>query len=267
VKLSLRFVPPRLSLVVALALAVTLLAPVASPAHGAGPRIAAFYPITNAAFNAWNGGSPPPRTSTFAVGVATIGYYLDYTGATPGGTHIQVYLRDPSGNVVRGAAHVLHHVDGSFADVFDDDPGFPPGTYTYGLLLNGKLVASAHFKVTPGLVIPVFYTATRKAIDAWQNSATAPAPARTAHFPSGASTVGYYFSFIGVTPGVTTFRCTIYDATGNVVIQGDLHTLHHVTGYFGNYFYDTPSFSDGHYRLTLRMKGLPPRSTEFDVGG
>ncbi len=265
-KLLHKAMPPRLSLAVPFALAVTLLAPAASAAHAAGPRITAFYPISSAAFNAWNGGPPPPRTSSFAVGVATIGYYLDYAGVTPGATHIQAYLRDPSGHVSRGAAHVLHHVEGSFADAFDDDPGFAPGTYTYGLLLDGRLVASAHFKVAPGLVTPAFYTATRKAIDAWQSSATAPAPARTVHFPTGASAVGYYFSFVGVTPGVTTFRCTIYDARGNVVIQGDLHTLHHVTGYFGNYFYDTPSFSDGHYRLTLRIKGLPPRSTEFDVG-
>lgn len=254
-------------LVVAIAIPLVLVGPAAAPAQGAGPRVTAFYALTQAAYNAWNGGAAPTRATTFPAGTTNIGYYVDYSSATPGTTHIQVFLRDPSGAVSKGDPHALHHVDGAFADEFSDDPAFAPGTYTFGLLLGGKLVASAHFKVLPGLAVPTFYTGTKKAIEAWQNASSAPNPARTTRFPSGTSAVGYYLSFVGATPGATSFRCTVYDAAGHIAAQGDAHTLHHVSGYFGNYFYNTPSFPDGHYQVTLRMKGLPPRSIAFTVGG
>jgi hypothetical protein len=258
----------RLTAFLALCLALGL---VPNPARAAGATITAFYTTTKAAYTAWDassGAPPPARTTIFPAGTVSVAYYLAYTGATPNATHVQIIERDAQGDSLKGNVHPLPYAAGSFADYFShQSPAYAPGAYNFELLLDGVPAATARFSVRRGLAVPSFYTATKSAITAWQKSASDTPPKRTRFFPAGTVNVGYYFSFIGATPKVTTFHVNIYDASGALFIGGDKHTLHYATGYFGNYFYaNKPSFPKGIYTMTVTMNGKLYKSTVFSVG-
>lgn len=239
--------------------------------RAAGTTIATFYATTKAAYDAWGAGSnvpAPARVAAFAAGTTTVAYYLAYAGATPNVTTLQIVQRDGQGNVSKGGVHTLHYAQGSFADYFSDrQPAYVAGSYTFDLLLDGVVAATAHFTVAQGLAVPAFFAATKSAIDGWQRGNAGTPPQRTRFFPKGTQNIGYYFSFIGVTPNSTTFHVNIYNAAGALFLAGAKHTLHYAAGYFGNYFYDmTPAFPNGIYTMKITINGKAYKSSVFSIG-
>lgn len=236
-------------------------------ARAGGVSITTFYTTTLQAFNAWKPSTSgaPARTSVFPAGTGYVAYYFEFRGAVPAATRIQVILRAPDG-VTKGAVHVLHHTDGSFGDDFYDQPAFVPGKHTYDLLVNGVKMASTTFTIKSGFAVPAFYATTKKAMDAWLSSATAPAPPVTRTFPAGTAEIGYYFGFSGAKPAVSTFYIVMYH-NGSAYLSGNKHTLHHVAGYFGGSFQNQPSFPAGSYRYDIIFAGQPVKSASFTVSG
>ncbi|HWE63854.1 MAG TPA: hypothetical protein VHB98_19245, partial [Chloroflexota bacterium] len=229
-----------------------------------------FYTISKAAHDAWNAAknaAPPGPIATFPSGTVNVGYFLSFSGATPNVTRFQIIQRDASGGVIKGDVHTLPYQDGSFSNYFSTQPAFAPGVYTFELLLNGVTVATTQFKIKSGIVMPAFYSASKSDIAAWQNSTAMTPPRRTKIFSLGTNAIGYFFSFSGVKPRVTTFRVNIYAKSGALFLQGDSHTVSYVTGYFSNYFYDKPSFPGGLYTMKVLINGVVARAYVFIVGG
>jgi hypothetical protein len=242
-----------------------------SPSHAAGMSVTKFYTTTKAAADAWSASSSAPapvHVANFPAGTVNVAYYFEFSGAKPGVSTFQVVQHGPGNDVVKGDVHTLHHVDGSYSNYFYNDPAFGPGTYTLNLQVGKQTIATTSFTIKPGIVIPAFFTITNAAFEAWKKSTSDAAPKRTLAFPAGTTDVAYYFSFAGVTPKVTTFRVDIYnDGTGALFLKGDVHTLHHVSGYFANDFFDHPSFPGGAYRMVIVFNGVIRKTTHFTIGG
>ncbi len=228
--------------------------------------VTAFYTTTEADTN-HKAGWPPPKVASFPAGATSVGYYVAYSGVKPLATRILVIEHDPDGGIVTGTIHTLQYVAGTYTDYFmNTQPAYSPGTYTFDLFLNGALARQVRFSISPGIVLPSLYTTTGSAMDTWMNNTNRPNPKKTTAFPGSTSTFGYFVGFVGITPKITTIRATLYDSQGNVVVQGNPHTLHHVAGYFGNEFYDHSAFPDGTYHMTVVATGGTHISTTFTVG-
>ncbi len=85
-------------------------------------------------------------------------------------------------------------------------------------------------------------------------------------FASGTKDVGYFLDYSGAKPKVSKFQIIIYDSSGNVFITGNVHKLSYKNGYFVNYFYYTPQFPDGTYKMKLLVNGKADGNKSFSVG-
>ena len=238
--------------------------PTASSA--AAVHVSSFYTITKSSFDAWKSGAAAPAAATkFPAGTANIAYYFAYSGAKANSTTFQVVQKDPDGTVVKGEVHKLTSANGVFLNYFYRNPAFAPGTYTFELHLNKLIATTTSFSIKKGIVIPDFYPISKTSFDTWTKSTSDAAPAKTTVFPSGTKNIGYYFSYAGTTPKVTSFRIVINDSSGKALIKGDLHKVSYNTGFFANYFYNDPSFPSGSYSMQIYINEALVKTSTFVV--
>jgi hypothetical protein len=138
---------------------------------------------------------------------------------------------------------------------------------TLVMLLLAGLFSAAQPAVTQAasLKINKFYPTSKKGYDKWMsNHNNLPSPLKA--FASGTKDVGYFLDYSGAKPKVSKFQIIIYDSSGNVFVTGNVHKLSYKNGYFVNYFYYTPQFPDGTYKMKLLVNGKADGSKSFSVG-
>jgi hypothetical protein len=113
--------------------------------------ISAFYPITEAAYNAWgtHGNYAAPRpTVTFASGTKVVAFYIKYRGARPHVTTNQVIIYYRSGAAYfTGKVHVFAGSSSDIVRGMDNGAPFPAGAYHADLKVDGHVAARTNFQV------------------------------------------------------------------------------------------------------------------------
>jgi hypothetical protein len=120
------------------------------------PTISRFYTSTRKAYDDWakTPSAPLPRVSTFPAHTRDVAYYFEHSGGGSGLPPIRAYIRDHRGVIVASAVGrpplnlsakaYAGHVPAPRAG------GYPAGTYTLSLLINGQAVQkSATFTIPP----------------------------------------------------------------------------------------------------------------------
>lgn len=114
------------------------------------------------------------------------------------------------------------------------------------------------------LKIRGFYTISKAGYDKWIPGKTAlPSPKKA--FAAGTKNVGYLLSYAGATPKVSTYQIILHNPDGSSS-HGSVHKFFYKSGADGNYFYYTPQFPDGVYKMTVLLNGKVAGSTSFSVG-
>jgi hypothetical protein len=109
-----------------------------------------------------------------------------------------------------------------------------------------------------------FYTISKADYDKWIPGKTAlPSPKKA--FASGTKNVGYLLSYAGATPKVSTYQIILHNPDGSSA-HGSVHKFSYKNGESGNYFYYTPRYPDGVYKMTVLLNGKVAGSTSFFVG-
>jgi hypothetical protein len=251
------------------------------PAPAYSMRISAFYPITKAAYTAWNAKATAPApvpTRTFATDTTDVGYYFYYHGVVANSTNYQVVVYDHAGAAYStGNTHKPHYATGAVTNYFGGGAPFDNGSYRMDLLLNGVVAASTTFTVGTATVsatqisteaaigkrINKFYAISMAAYKVWTTNAPAPAPTRA--FPKGTADVGYYIAYQGMIAKGTSFQVVINDQTGVAYATGAKHVFPYVRGEQLSYFGGVP-FENGTYHMNLIVNGIVVDSVTFTIG-
>ncbi len=118
-----------------------------------------------------------------------------------------------------------------------------------------------------GVTISVLYPATKAAYDAWNATTSTARPPKTTSFPSGTTTVTFYFEYQGATPNKTTYTLLIHEPGGATVTHGP-YVFQHDAG-----LHMSPvqapagkAYPDGAYSVDLQVDGQVVSTTTFTVG-
>jgi hypothetical protein len=244
-------------------------------------RIGAFYPITKAAWTAWNARATAPQpvpTRAFSEGTTDVGYYFSYAQVVPHGASYEVVVYGQTGApYITGNLHKFSYTNGEVTNDFGGGDPFDSGSYRMDLLLNGVVAASTTFSVGSATVnaapistkqaigqrVDAFYPITMAAYQAWTGKGPVPAPAHA--LPRGTTAVGYYIAYQDMYPKRTSFQVVIIDHTGATYATGSRHPFPYVGGVQLSYFGGSP-FENGSYRMDLSVNGIVVASVTFSVG-
>ena len=255
----------------------TLSGALPSAAHNAHTTINTFYTATKSAFDTWNSSSsspPPPKTSTFPSQVDTIAFYFDYTGATPGSTKYQIVIHDHTGaTFAKRGPFPVKYADGLIMRTIVES--YSHQTYAADLLIDGKVAASTSFTVgtassgSGSVSVGVFYPATKAAFDTWNSSTSNARPPKTARFPSGISTVAFYFEYNGAVAKATKYQLIVHDPSGAVFASRGPFTLSYANGLLMRYITapNNGTYPNGTYSVDVLINKHLTATTSFTVGG
>ncbi len=263
-----------ISMILLLFAATPTLPAAARPASSASVSI--FYPTTKAAYDAWNSSKSdarPPKTTVFASGTATVGFYFEYDGATAHSTTFTIVIKNSAGtSVVTDGPFTTDHNAALHMEAIDaPTTAFSNGAFTADLLVNRAKVESTSFTVgsTSKVAASVFYTATKGAYDAWNASTSAAPPPPTAKFSAGTSIVAFYFEYTNATPKVTQYKIAIYGPTGSLYTSRGPFAVSYKNGLVMRYVLapDAKAYPAGPYSASLFLDGKVQHHTTFVVGG
>ncbi len=235
-------------------------------AQRAAIQIVSMYMTTEQAYEAYNSSNAaaPPIVEAFPQGVASVGFYLHYRGATVKASYRVGFVHNGT-EVRHGALHSFDRVAGETVLSIPADALQAKGAYKATLYVNDAAIKTVGFSVITTPTIDKGYMITAKAWEAF-SATSKTAPSKSTSFAAGVARVGAYFSYTGMAKADVYF-VAVYDANGTRAHRSLNHTAQYVPNGAVAIILpaDAGSYPRGKYRTDLYVNGAMVKSVPWST--
>jgi hypothetical protein len=244
------------------------------PAHAASAAVTAFYTTNKTAYDQWDGSVPPPRQARFPAGTTNVYYYVEFAGAAPGQTKLQVLLHNADGRTSYGRIHIAAHASAAYISYFSCPLVCKSGNYQYDLLVYtparlapSRLAATTRFVIARGFAATSFHTIRVTDFQASLTATRFVAFARAGDFSVTTPFIPFELTYGGAVPNRTRWQVVVHTGSGAVFLHYPSKPVPftYTIGWLTNALNYLPSWPPDTYRLDLEVDGRVVGSTEATV--